>query len=129
MIQPPAHGQGFRVDESPTAERVGRNNATFRAANEQIADVATGQGRQSDEPLPFLCECADPGCTLVITVTLAEYARVRSDPRCFVVATGHDAGEAGVVRVVEAHDGYDVTEKTGRAGEIVEQLADEGGPE
>jgi hypothetical protein len=129
MIHPPARGQGFAVDESLTAERVGRNNATFRAANEHLADVATGQARTPDEPLPFLCECADPACTLVIKVTLAAYARVRSDPRCFVVAPGHGAGEAGVVRVVEAHDGYDVTEKTGRAGEIVERLADEGGAE
>ena len=127
MIHPPRAGHVPVVDESLTAERVGRNNAAFRSANEQIAGVAAGQARPRDEPLPFLCECADPTCTKIIQIALAEYGRVRSHPRCFFVAPGHDVVERDVVRVVETHDGYHVAEKTGRAGEIAERLVNEGG--
>jgi hypothetical protein len=114
------------VADDLVAERIGRNNAAFRAANERLGDVATTQERTSDEPLPFLCECADVSCTQVIRVPLAEYRRIRSHPRRFLTAPAHETGAIGVVRVVEECDGYVVTEKTGRAGEIAERLADAG---
>jgi hypothetical protein len=117
------------VSDSVSAERIGRNNATFRAANERLGEVAAVQDRGPDEWLPFLCECADPACTQVIRVALREYRSVRSDPRRFVVCPGHDAIASGFVRVVEEHTGYVVTEKVGRAGEVAERLAESGADE
>ena len=58
-------------------ERIARNQATFRAANERIGaaagvyDVAT--------PVPFICECADPICTEVVLLELDQYEEIRSD--------------------------------------------------
>jgi hypothetical protein len=109
------------------AERIGRSNATFRVANERLGDVAAEQARAPDEPLPFVCECADVSCTQVIRVPLAEYRRVRSHPRRFLTAPAHETDAIDFVQVVEEYDGYVVTEKTGPAGEIVERLADAGG--
>jgi hypothetical protein len=104
-------------------ERKAQNDATFRRANEQIRSAV----EQHDPPfdhLPFICECADASCTQIIRVRLDEYAAVRQHPRRFLVADGHADKDVGVV--VERMVGYVVVEKTGRAGEIVEQLAEEG---
>lgn len=114
--------------EPTTAERIARTNDTFRTANDRIEEVAVVQARPADEPLPFVCECADPSCTQVIRVTLAAYGRIRSDPRRFLSAPGHETEDDDFIHVVEERDGYVVTEKTGRAGELVEELAAEGEP-
>src|SRR5205823_14851784 len=45
------------------AERIARNDATFRQANEEIERAAEPLGI---EPIPFLCECADERCTEIV---------------------------------------------------------------
>jgi hypothetical protein len=47
-----------------TAERIARNDATFRDANERIR--ASAVEYQIGDSLPIICECADPTCTAVI---------------------------------------------------------------
>jgi hypothetical protein len=61
----------------------------FREANERIA-------RKADElklqpPIPFLCECSDERCFVHLFLSLEEYAEVRSDPRRYLIISGHDA--------------------------------------
>jgi hypothetical protein len=46
------------------AEQVARNDAVFRAANERIRSAAAGL--ESADPLPFICERADPSCRELI---------------------------------------------------------------
>jgi hypothetical protein len=102
-----------------TAERVGKNNAAFRRATERIAQAA----RDAEiEQVPFICECADPGCTEIVRLGLGEYERIRADSRLFLNAVGHEANAEGHVRVVSGGDGYVVVEKLGEAGEIADQL-------
>ncbi|HVU77351.1 MAG TPA: hypothetical protein VHC67_07200 [Gaiellaceae bacterium] len=102
-------------------ERVARNEATFRKANEQIESVADAHGLARS--VPFVCECADISCVLVVQLTLDEYRQVRADPRRFVVAPGHeDTDDTSVV--VGRGDGFDVVEKQQRSGEVAEELAD-----
>jgi hypothetical protein len=111
--------------EPTTAARMARNDAVFRDANERIRAAAEehdlGRG-----PIPFICECADPGCRAIVMLTLAEYRRVRENPRYFVNVRGHEADE-GNVEVVENGDGFVVVEKLGEAGEVAERLAGGGG--
>jgi len=97
---------------------------TFRQANEQIR-AAVEEHDPPFEHLPFICECAEQSCTQIIRMRLAEYRAVREHPRRFVVVVGHEANDGPVI-VVEKASGYVVVEKTGRAGEIVERLAEEG---
>jgi hypothetical protein len=91
-------------------ERIAKNNFTFREANEKIRAKADAY----DAPLervPFLCECANPGCTEIVRLTLAEYGDIRADSTHFLTAPGHEQAEEPVGRVVDRRDGYVVVEK------------------
>lgn len=103
-----------------TLERLARNQATFREANQRIV-AAAGEIGVGARSVPFICECADPSCTQVLPIDLADYEAVRRNPRRFLHADGHDDG---LGEPVELHEGYVVVEKVGYAGEIVERLAD-----
>ena len=97
-------------------ERAAKNEISFREANERLGEKRVeldAEGRT-----PFLCECSDPRCTDLVRLTLAEYERVRSNPRWFLVAAGHDPGAS---RNAEEHDAYAIVEKTGVAGAIAEE--------
>jgi hypothetical protein len=107
------------LDEA-SAERVARNDAAFRLANEEIRAMATQWNM--DGPLPAICECADPSCTTVVRVTPRQYEAVRSDPRWFINAPGHQINAHGWAYVISENDRFVVVEKIGEAGEIAEDL-------
>lgn len=100
-------------------ERIAKNNATFREANEQISAAAGVY--QVDMPIPFLCECPTSTCREIVRLRLEDYEKIRADSRWFLNVPGHQAAEGASV-VVEECDGYVIVEKVGRAGEIVEAL-------
>ena len=105
-----------------TEERVARNDALFRDANERIGAFAAEHGLR-DGVVPFICECADRRCQEIVRLQLDEYERVRSNPRWFVNVPGHQVAAHGAAIVVEHHHDYVVVEKVGHAGEVVEELA------
>ena len=107
-------------DVDPTAERVARNDAAFREANERIAGFSHALERE--DPLPVLCECADPRCTNVVLLTHAEYEELRRHPTWFVNDLGHVVNGRGWARVVSENERFAVVEKLGEAAEIVEEL-------
>jgi hypothetical protein len=109
-----------------SAERIARNDAIVREANERISEVAEADG--FEDPVPFVCECADPGCRELIQMTLQEYGAIRQDPRTFLNVPGHEVAAQGWAQVVEAHDRYVVVKKLGPAGEVAEQLEGEPDP-
>jgi hypothetical protein len=102
------------------AERVGRNDATFREANERISDTASREGM--DERIPFLCECAEERCTEIVRLSLEEYEAVRANATHFLNAVGHEVAAGPHGEVVERNDGYVVVRKKGRAAEVAEAL-------
>jgi len=103
------------VPEDPE-ERVARNESIARDINEAIEH---GRG-PSDvlAPAAFRCECGRFGCNTMIEVTMGEYERVRSHPRQFLVATGHEQPEFETV--VHTGDGHVVVEKQDEAGREAE---------
>ena len=103
-----------------SVERIARNDAIFREANERIREFA--ETSDIETPLPFICECADPECREIVLLTLEQYRELRRDPRHFVNVEGHQVAAEGWVEVVAQTDGHVTVEKLGRAGEIVEQL-------
>ena len=105
-----------------TAERVALNDARFRQSNEELRDLTVTLDFGPDELLPFLCECADVGCTTVIRLTRREYERVRQSPVLFIKARGHEANAQGWARVVDEFDRYTVVEKVGQAAEVAAEL-------
>jgi hypothetical protein len=103
-----------------SAERVARNGAAFREANEEIRSKAAEW--RMDGLLPALCECADLHCTEVVRLTPQQYEAVRSDARWFINAPGHQVNAKGWAHVISENDRFVVVEKIGEAGEIAEEL-------
>jgi hypothetical protein len=103
-----------------TDERMTKNHATFRDANERIYGRA-GEYKVT-EAIPFLCECADPRCTAIIRLSAEEYDRLRADPHRFFGAPGHAAPFRESLKIAEHHAAYEVFVMVGRAAEIAEAL-------
>jgi len=103
------------VPEEPE-ERAARNESIAREVNEAIEH---GRGPADVRaPVAFRCECGRFGCNTLIEVTMGEYERVRSHPRQFLVAKGHQQLEFETV--VQDGDGYAVVEKQDEAGREAE---------
>jgi hypothetical protein len=100
-------------DEEKRAE----NEATFREANEHIRAAE----RALDPPLthvPYLCECDDIACREPISLTAAEYERIRDDGATFATAPGHSSdGE-----IIEEHENYLVVRKSDGGGAVARAL-------
>src|SRR5712691_10330984 len=99
------------------AQRLARNESFFRQVNERIREITGNDGPVEQE---FLCECADPGCTERITLTVQEYEEIRSRSTRFVLVPGHTAPE--IEHVVEREGDHLVIEKVGLAGNIAAEL-------
>jgi hypothetical protein len=93
-------------------ERVGRNDATFRAANERIFDSA--REHKVTDAIPFLCECADPLCAAIIRLDAGEYERIRNSGR-FFNAPGHAMPFLNALQIEERHGAYEVVVTYGAA--------------
>ena len=107
--------------DASRVERIASNDATFRAANEQIHDRAVEFGDVLTSS-PFLCECADPSCTVVIRLHFPEYERIRENPTWFLNAPGHSVAAGPYGEVVESNPRFEIVAKVGRAGEVAGDL-------
>ena len=102
-----------------SAARAARNEARFREANEQIHGKVV-ELELAERRNPYLCECEEEHCTTIVLLTSNEYEQVRSGPRRFLLAPGH---ESDGDRVVAEHDHFTVVDKTGEEGRLVEESA------
>jgi hypothetical protein len=98
--------------------RMAQNEALFREVNERVKDIAAKLG--DDGGYEYFCECANKDCTFRISMRLADYERLRSDPKQFVVLPDHYTPE--IEDVVARNEGFWVVRKSGEAGEYVERL-------
>ena len=99
-------------------QRAARNESLFREVNENIARLEERHGTTTAEPV-FVCECSNTDCTQHLAVRPDVYARVRAQPRQFILIPGHE--DLQLERIVESHPGYVIVEKTGAAGQVAEQ--------
>ncbi len=88
--------------------RIGLNQALFREVNERLDDLNRTFATITDT-VDLVCECGDARCTERITMSIRDYEALRSNPHQFAVIPGHE--RAGVERVLEKREGYDVVEK------------------
>ena len=98
----------------PSAERLVANENLFRRVNERVEELAG-----ADDPVEFVCECEDVGCSERILLGLAEYEHVRSASNRFVVRPGHE--DPAIERVLDQGNGYLVVEKIGAAAETASE--------
>jgi hypothetical protein len=96
-------------------ERLVKNEVIFRELNERIEAAASPHGWDG-HVFEFMCECSNPDCTLMLPMTLANYEAVRSNPKAFVVAPGHDLPEIEVV--IARNPDYEIVRKHGEAAEL-----------
>src|SRR3954469_19179077 len=99
------------ADHPVTAERIARNDSTFREANERIR--ASAVEYQIGDPLPIICECADPTCTAVLKMSFAEYEAVREHPAHFCHSPGHDVDRRRYAQIVDENEHRVIVEKIG----------------
>jgi hypothetical protein len=105
----------METDGGIQAVKAARNQALCREVNERIEAISETAG-----DLELLCECADLQCGRTITLSVAEYERIRSSSVRFPIALGHD--DPKVENVVEVADGYAVVQKVGKAAEVSAHL-------
>lgn len=97
-----------------STERLARNQTLFREVNERVNEIRPSTVSFGE----FVCECSDPNCTQSLSVAAGEYEAVRSNPKHFMVARGHEMTE--VERVVFNNDRFLVVEKTVETGFMAE---------
>lgn len=99
-------------------QRIALNQSAFREANERIE--ATADQMALLGPVPFICECADPNCTEIVSLSLIDYENVRQYPTRFFNYPSHEATsvEAGAGVVVGHLSGCVLVDKVGVAGAI-----------
>jgi hypothetical protein len=102
----------MRAMDEELERRIGRNESLFREVNEAIRR-GLWPGEEGEQ-VRFRCECAQLDCNGVVTLTAAQYTRVRANPRRFLVLVGHELPE--FESVVESGAGYLVVEKRDAAG-------------
>ena len=115
------------MDDLIRGERLARNEDAFRRVNERLHALATIAG-EADTYERFVCECADPACSVVVELTPDEYRAVRDDRARFIVYPSVSHFDPTIEVVVERRDRLWVVEKYGEAGDEAEKLADDGSP-
>ena len=98
--------------------RSARNEALLREVNDRIEDAGGGLGLMPEErPLEFRCECGREDCDELVSMTMGQYAHVRSDNDRFAVVPGHE--DDAIERVVERGDRYLIVDKRPEAEPFV----------
>jgi hypothetical protein len=102
-----SEGNGW--NDEHRRRRVVKNELAFRAHNERRRELELEIGdADSDDAVPFVCECGLPDCAAPIELSIEEYEQVHAQPNRFIVRRGHElpryervVGEVGGYRIVE----------------------------
>jgi hypothetical protein len=104
-------------EEEPEHERqAALNQALRREINEHRTEGGNG-GRVVE----FACECSDPACEELVSLTIDEYEFIRHVPIRLVIRPGHLHPETERV-VVEEPGRFLIVEKFGPAGGVIAHL-------
>ena len=104
------------MSEQARHDRIALNESRFREINERLTKELR-ELRQPPELLTLVCECALVECRVQISLTAAEYERVRADSTLFVVAPGHVVPDAE--EVLEENERFAVAHKYPDVHDIV----------
>ena len=109
----------FDGGDEERAARLARNQALYREVNERVE--AINEAFDNLVPLgDWICECANPECVQLLSLTHEEYEQLRADGTRFAVAPNDRHVFSEVEDVVERHERYWVVEKQGIAANVVE---------
>ena len=111
---------GSHRNDSAHAETA-KTESLYREVNERMNEV-NAQRASLDRPQEVICECAQPECSKLITMTAVEYRGLRLNGTWFVIAPPEEHFFPQVERIVAQDVRYWVVEKQGKAGEVAEKL-------
>jgi hypothetical protein len=97
-------------------ERLAKNEALFRTANERMAKWEERHGAEETEL--YFCECVDPECREKVALRRADYERIRSNSCHFFVVRGHELPD--IETVIDTREECVVIEKDPEVREVVE---------
>ncbi len=97
------------------AIETGKHQALSREVNERVRDI-NEPVEQVGGVVEFVCECAQPGCSEHLRMSLSDYEEIRRVPTHFAVAAGMEHVFPDVERIFAKRDGYFVVETFGQAG-------------
>jgi hypothetical protein len=112
----PWNKEDMTADDEARALRLATNESVCRRSNERLSRAAASYRFDPAARVPFICECADPGCRETVLLSAERYERVRAYPDRFFLVAGHEDAELQHERIVQAEDGYAIVEKVGAAG-------------
>jgi hypothetical protein len=121
-MEQPRPREASMGDRETRAERLTRNEAIFRQINDRMNDLSESLG-DFFETNPYACECVELTCVEQLSLTPAEYAAIRDDPRRFLVSPSNKHVVPTIETIVAKTDRYWVVEKVGDAGRAAERAA------
>jgi len=96
-------------EQRSEAAKARENEERFAHANAQIAAKAESLHFEMAGGFPFLCECSDLGCTMIIRLSLSSYRAAKAHDGAFILVPGHE--DAQVEHVVAGSNGFILVEK------------------
>lgn len=100
-------------------ENEGRQGTLYQALRREVNDRKRSQA--TDEPVEFSCECSDPNCDELLSMTVEEYEYVRRVPNRIVVKIGH-VDETSERVLMEEPGRFQVLERFGPGEDVVSHL-------
>jgi hypothetical protein len=102
-------------EEQGRTRQAALNQALSRDVNELRLE------RSEEAEIEFVCECSDPSCEDVVSLTTAECEFIRRVPNRLVVKLGHADHETERV-LMEEPGRFQVVEKFGPGGDVIAHL-------
>jgi hypothetical protein len=107
------------VEADEEAQEHERQAALNQAVRREVNERRLGGGE--DAEVEFVCECSDPACEELVSLTIGECEFIRRVPTRLVVRPGHVNHENERV-IMEEPGRFAVVEKFGPAGDVVAHL-------
>jgi hypothetical protein len=106
----------------PDEDRKRERQAALAEALRRELDELRVDGVQEARRIDFLCECTNPACVELVSITLAECEFIRRVPSRLVVKMGHANGESERV-LMEEPGRFQVVERFGSSDDVIAHLA------
>jgi hypothetical protein len=107
---------GANEEELDRERQAALNQALRREVNERRTEDGEGA-----DVVQFVCECSDPACEELVSLTIDEYEFIRHVPIRLVVRPGHMHHETERV-LVEEPGRFLIIEKFGPPGDVIAHL-------
>jgi hypothetical protein len=98
-----------------------RQAALAEALRREVDERRVG-GVEEARRIDFLCECTNPACVELVSITLAECEFIRRVPSRLVVKMGHANDESERV-LMEEPGRFQVVERFGSSDDVIAHLA------